>query len=316
MKNSEKFPYNIYEPYKLEVFDEEYDCYMAKFSSLYDLYNYLKSNPNINRSVFTELSSVYGEESFAGVPYDNAVEELIAKPRKEYDDFLKLSNRLSSNNVGYVKEYIDVKSPAGGVIDIPAYSSGNPLCYKISRSIYVPKFIRLNVGLSYSWSTSKKQVLNRALIISSLISAFENAGYMVNVNTFELSHCYDELAYKNVNIKNTDETFNKSSLYKTLCYVEFLRRILFRVLETLDVSNYWSSGYGSTCREEFCRKALKFSDSDLYIGEPNEMDITGRDIVKDFNNVVYKLSLDDFIDTKLFEKDFEKNIKKLELGIK
>ena len=316
MKNVNRFPFNIYDPVEIEVDDYIYNCYSAKFKSLYDLYNYLSNDPDINYNIFSTLASESKDGSFAGVPYEEAVEELMLPPRVEYESFLQLSNKLSSDKNYDIKEYIDVKSPAGGVIDIPSYSAGLPLCYKVSRSIYVPKFVKLNIALSYRWYTSKQQVLNRALIITSIISALESAGYMVNVNTFELSSHGNELAYINVNIKNTDETFNKAALYKTLCYVEFLRRILFRVVETLDFQNDWSDGYGKTCDEDFVREALKFDKSDIFIGEPIELDIEGKNIMKDFKNVLHHLSLEDVIDVDKFKNDFEKNVKILKKGIK
>ena len=317
MSNVDKYPTNIYDPKTISVDGEEYTFFKAKFNSLYDLYSYLKSKPDINRYVFEELHSESNGSDFAGASYDKALEELIGPPRGEFSDFMKLSEGLNGIASDYVLEYINVSAPGGGYIDIPAYCSGNPYCYKTSRSVYTPKFIRMYITLSYNWCTNKKQVLNRALIVAALVNAFEKAGYIVELNTFELSKCDDEVVNINVNIKNNDETFNKASLFKTLCHVEFLRRILFRVLETMDVENYgWQGTYGETTDEEFVREVLKLDENDIFIDQPNRMDIGGKDIVKDFRNVLERLNLEGKIDVEEVSEEFKKEVAILKRTIK
>ena len=305
------FPFNICEPEVVEVNGSRFVRYRAKFNSLHDLYTYLKSHPTITKKVFSSLSSETGSREFAGVSYEDALEELEEAPRAEYSEFLELSDRLDEEALGYLEEYITIRSPGGGAIDIPAYSSGNPFCYKISRSVYTPKFIRINVALSYYCGTSKEQVMNRALIVAALVNAFEQAGYIVEINTFELSKEDNELCEIDVNIKNNDQTFNKASLYKTLCYVEFLRRLLFRVLETLDVKNGWSFGYGETCSEEFVRDAMRMDENDIFIDQPREMGIDGDDIGKDFRAVLNHLKLADKIDVEKAVEEFDKDVMRL-----
>jgi len=314
--NEIEFPFNIYEPDKVQIGDETYTRYRAKFNSLHDLYSYLKSNPRLNRRIFRSLSSVEGTSEFAGVDYEDALEELEEPPRGDYREFLRLSERLSDDAMGYVQEHETIKAPGGGYIDVPSYASGDPLCYRISRSTYVPKFIRVNIALSYYWGTTKDQVLNRALIIAALVNAFEQAGYIVEVNTFEMSKEAKEFIDIDVNIKNSNETFNKASLYKTLCYVEFLRRLLFRVLETLDVKNDWSSGYGETVSEGFVRRARRMSDNDIFFDQPREMGIRGKDIGEDFVNALEHLNLGDKIDVEKAKKEFKKEINTLRKTIK
>lgn len=314
--NEVEFPFNIYEPDEVVVENRTYTRYRAKFNSLHDLYVYLSSNPKLNREVFRKLASIENDSDFAGVDYDDALEELEGAPRGGYREFLTLSDRLNEDAMDYVQEYETVKSPGGGYIDIPAYSSGDPLCYRISRSTYTPKFIRVNIALSYYCGTTKQQVLNRALIIAALINAFEQSGYVVEVNTFEMSKEDDELIDIDVNIKNSSETFNKASLYKTLCYVEFLRRLLFRVLETLDVKNNWEYGYGQTCSENFVRGVKRMSENDIFFDQPREMGIEGEDIGADFARAVEHLNLKDKIDVERAKKEFEKDIKALKKTIR
>lgn len=314
--NNIRFPRNILVPKTITYDDEERILYRANFDSLYDLYQYLKSNPKINREVFATLSSVNGRPSFAGVPYEEAVEELMKSPRSEYLDFLELSKQLNEEAIDYIDEYVSFRTYGGGSIDIPTYVTGNPLCFNSSRKVAVPKFVRINIGLSYNCTTSKQQVMNRAIITAALVGALERAGYTVSINAFELSREYNEFANINVNIKNGDDSLNKASLFKTLCYVEFLRRLLFRVLETMDVKEGWSHGYGSTCQESTVREVMKLDPNDIYIGEPDEMGIYGHDIMDDLKSCLDNLRLEDRIDMNTLEEDLIEDVRKLEKTIK
>ena len=315
--NYVRFKNNISEPVKIKTRGGIITLYRANFDSLHDLYTYVKSNPKINRAVFERLHSVTNGSDFAGIPYQKAVNELIKPPRDGYSEFLTLSDRLDSSTLDYVMEYEEVNAPGGGYIDVPSYVTGNPLCYRTSRKVAVPKFVKVNVALSYNCWTTKEQVLNRAVIISALVSAFEKAGYVVDINTFELSKVDDEYININVNIKDSNQTFNKASLYKSLCYVEFLRRILFRVLETLDVKyDDWGRGYGSTCGESSVRDIMKLGGNDIYIGEPSDMDICGDDIIRDLKNCLDCLNLEDKIDVDRFKDQFKQDVLRIKKSIK
>lgn len=308
--NYDRFPNNIFKPKQIEL-DENYLLYRARFNSLRSLYDYLKSSPDINSKVFHILQSENNPKEFAGKPYDEAVEDLINAEKEDYERFLEFQCDLSNAKRMSTNKYRTVKTVGGGRVNIPDYCAGAPICYETDERVIKPKFVRLHVSLSYNCHTTYEQVLNRAIIIANVIKALERAGYSVDLNTFELSSVDDELVLIIVQIKKYSEKINMSNLYKTLCHVEFLRRILFRVLETMDVQNYWGSGYGRTCDEKLCREVLKFDRNDIYFGEPDSLDIYGRDLVTDFINTIHHLNLDDKIDVEKAKKEFEEEAIKL-----
>ncbi len=309
--NQRRFPDNIFEPEKIKVGRNNYTMYRASFNNLYALYEYLKSNPDLNRDVFYKLSSENGSESFAGKPYREAVEDLIGEIDPGYEEFLKLQSDLNRAKKGKIHKFKLVRTVAGGHLNIPLYSVGNPLCYETEERISKPKFIRVHVSLSYYWGTSKSQVLHRAIIITNIIKALEKAGYSVDLNTFEMSQEEEELIYIIVQIKKHGGRLNMGALYKTLCHVEFLRRILFRILETMDVKNCWEGGYGQTCSEEFIRKALKLGKNDIFFDQPREMGIEGDDLADDFESAVRHLNLEDKIDVEKAKREFREDTKVL-----
>ncbi len=307
--NYKNFPNNLFEPESIRVDGCTYKLYRARFNNLFTLYEYLKSNPKTNDDIFDRLASVTNDSDFAGKPYPEAVEDLVGDIDPGYEEFLKLQSDLKRATKGKVHKYKLVRTVAGGHLNIPAYCAGSPLCYETEEKITKPKFVSLHVSLSYYWGTTKTQVLHRAIIITNIIKALEQAGYSVNLNTFELCEKDGELVYIVVQIKQHGGRLNMSALYKTLCHVEFLRRILFRILETMCVRKSWSNGYGSTCSEEFTRETLKLGKNDIFFDQPREMGIRGESLATDFENAIYHLNLQDKIDVEKAKREFRKDTK-------
>ncbi len=292
------YPYNIFEPEELILDSIHYLHYCARFNSIYDLYLYLNSNPRLNRIVFETLHSLENNSNFAGENYADALKNLIELPKKEYDYFLKISKDLDEHQLSDMQDYVSTKSPGGGYLNIPSYAAGDPLCYRTVTNVSKPKFIRINIDLGYSYVTTKSQVLNRALIVIALVNSLENLGYIVDINAFDMSLMAYELIDINVNLKNSNETINKVSLYKALCNVEFLRRIIFRVYESLDVQSLgWQNSYGRVCSSDLIRKVKKLTKDDILIESPNAMGIDrGNTFFEDLYHVLQKTGLSDVID--------------------
>lgn len=308
--NYERFPYNIFQPEKITVGYNEYTLYLARFNGLYDLYEYVKSNPKLNRKVFRELSSENGSSSFAGKPYKEAVEDLIRDYDPGYEDFLELQKDLNNSKEIAIHKYKTVRTLAGGHLNIPAYSAGSPLCYESEQRIFKPRFIRIHIALGYVGDTTKSQVLNRAIIITNILKSLETAGYNIDLDTFSLSEEEDEIIHTVVKLKNYGERLNMIALYKSLCHVEFFRRVIFRVRETIDVKKCWGSGYGRTCTENVVRKVLNFDNNDIFFDQPNCMGIYGKDLASDFERAVNHLNLSDKIDVNKAKREFKELVLK------
>ena len=230
--NQDRFPHNIMDPYRVKYGDNKYTVYALFFKNLYDLYEYLKGNPQINIRAFpNELSSITGSFDFAGEPYENAVEMLIGEIDPGYEEFLRIEGMVNAG-LGTYHRYETIKTVAGGHVNVPLYTAGSPVIYQASRLKVAPKFVNFNVALGYLCYTTKSQVFNRAIILTNLLKAFEQAGYNVDINTFSLAEEYDEIIYIVFEIKRHGERMNYEALYKALCRVEFFRRLCFRLFET------------------------------------------------------------------------------------
>ncbi len=303
--NVERFPYNIFPPEK----KDEGTIYTARFSSLVDLYNYLKSEPDINKAIFYEERSITRDFEFAGKPYDEAVEDLLKDYDPEYQEFLELQKGIDSAHLRNTHAYKTVKTVAGGHLNIPDYCAGAPLCYETEEKIKIPKFIRCHATLSYFYDTSKNQIFNRTVIITNVLKALEKAGYNLELNTFALSEKYGEYSYIVVNIKKYGKFLDIGSLYKVFGRREFLRRILFRVRETQDFTKgAWSNSYGSSCDKATCQRILSLGKNDIFFSTPIEMGILGDSLEEDFKNALKFLKIENLVNTQTLSEEFNKSL--------
>ena len=308
--NYQKFPHNLFVPNLVKVLGDNYWEFAATFDTLQDVYDYIKANPEINTDTFKKLMSVQAPFQDAGLPFDQALEDLVNDEEKEFVNFLNLVQEISNVKQGYSPEYQTIKSVSGGHLNIPDYIRGIPECYESTEKVNNPKFINIYSTLSYQWTTNKQQVINRAIILISIINALEKNGYKVNLNTFVVIQKNNELINILVGAKKVNETTDLQAVYKTSCKIEFLRRILFRVLETLPVDKAWYFGYGLTSDEEFVRELYNIGDDDLYFGTPQELGIRGN-LENDFIRALTKLKLADKFDVQEITSEIQENLKRL-----
>ena len=310
--NSINFPDNIFKPELVEINDELYTLYKFRFSGLSDIYNYLKSDPEINEKVFNinNLSSIVKDYDFAGVKYPTAVERLVDYNDPKYKEFLTLSTRTKVKNLKLGSVFESANSVSGGVVRPHAIATGDPHIYRTTKIYKVDKSVNIYATASCVWSTTKKQVFNKAVILTNIIHALEEEGIKVNVDVFEISTKGNEILEIDLRIKNNGKNTNYQAIYRSLCNVEFLRRILFRVIETSDVRNNWSDGYGSPSEKDFVRKLKHLKENDYYFGTPQELGIKGKDIAADFERAVNSMKMNDIIDVEKAKARIKQSIKK------
>ena len=300
-----------FETNKIYIDNELYDLHSIRFNNLYDLYDYLKDKKDIN-PIFTNFYSLNASPRTHGKPYEEALSDLLSiKTNEEYNDIVKILEN-TNNSVVVNNNYEIINKVCGGKVNVRSYVTGSPLCYSVINETE-SKHISLYVSLSYNILTTNKQLINRALIITSLVDELEDSGYKVDLNTFHLCKTENELIYIDVQIKNENTVLTTNSLYNSLCRFEFLRRLLLRVIETSDVKNIeWGKTYGDICDQEFTKNVLSLKENDLYFGEPKQIGILGRTLSEDFNNMLNNINLNNLIDVN----NTKENIKTIELKLK
>lgn len=278
--------------------------YNMKFFGMKDLYDYLKSNPKVNTRVFSEQASLANDSSFAGEPLDVAIEYLIKGYTEGLDNFLKANKRLKSSISEYTEEYEIKRSMYSGVPIAPLVAADVPDCRLITEATHELEVRNIYYNLSYSFRTSSSQISNRGLATLYMIQALEARGVLVNFRAFELSKCGRELFHTSIDLKKPgEETLNIQKCYYAMKAREFLRRILFRVVESSDVTDYdWGGGYGESCSQNECRTFYNAKQHDIVITSPQDCGITGHNIYEDTLNMILNLGLENEFDVKSLKK--------------
>lgn len=279
--------------------------YEYNFCNLKDLYNYLIENPEINRKVFSEYrASEKNDYNFSGESLDKSIEYLRGGYQNDFDRFDIEVNNL--RKLGYQDDYSTKfeRCIHGGSYFAPLVAAGAPDCmirYAIDTE---PKHISVYFQLGYPHYITSDQIFNRGVATINLIQLLEEKGYIVDLKVFELSKEWDEIVNIIVNIKRADEFLNISKVYYPFVAKEFLRRLLFRVLESMPVKNgRWSNSYGRSLESDEIRKFYKLRKKDLVIPAPNEIGIKGLDIYEDTYTLFKFLGLEEEFDlSKLNQK--------------
>lgn len=286
-----------------KIFKDDYTVYKNSFSNLTDLHDYLANKPKVNKQIFRTLASVHGAREFAGEPLKNAIEYCISGCGDNINNFLQANEKLNKVKKDISDNRKAVRGLFGG-LPIPSLVAADiPACmlrYEREASSSV-KNIYLN--LSYSYSTNTNQIVNRGLIALFLIQAYEDKGEIVNFNTFELSKLGHEIVDTEINLKRPGErNVDIGKCYYPLVRKEFLRRILFRVLESTPVENDWAEGYGSPLTAREIRNFLELSDNDIIIPSPDDLEIYGYNIYEDAENALTNLGLTEDFDIDKIKK--------------
>lgn len=272
--------------------DHRKKIYKYNFYSLTDLHDYLKTNPKINKSVFYEPSSLRPQNNFNGESLNTAINYCLGGYDNDFERFKVLTNQV--RQAGY-EDYDSrklVRSIYGGVALSPLVASGIPDCMISYRQDSEVKYVTIYFQLGYPCITTHNQIFNRGIATLNLIQALQDKGYIVDFKAFELSRCGNEYVDITVNLKRTSELLNISKCYYPLVGREFLRRLLFRVLESTPVKENWSFGYGSPLNTDDISKFYNLKPKDLIISYPGEMEILGNDVYNDTANLFQSLHLE------------------------
>lgn len=282
--------------------------YNISFHNMTDLYDYIKSNPKINTRVFTRPASM-SISSFYGESLEKSTEYLISGYNSGFNNFLTTSNSLKKIGMEENNSYQVVRSIHGGVPLASLVAAGVHDCMLSSQVDAEARVVNIHFSVSYPAITKDDQIINRGLATLFIVQALEEKGYIVNFNAFQVSKSSDEIIYITVNLKQPSDLFlNIQKCYYPIRGKEFLRRILFRVLESSDVENRaWGENYGKSLPLDEIKIFLKkqnnsFVNTDLLIGDPINMGVTGENLYADTLAMIKTLKIEDEFDVESIKR--------------
>ena len=289
----------------LEIIKDRKDIiYKANFSNLTDLHDYLKRNPKVNKIFRGGQSSLSNDYSFHGESLDKSIDYCIRGYKDGLDSFLKANAKLKEA----IKETSDsrkmVRSIYGGVPLAPLVAAGVPDCmlrYDLDTSETVRNIF---FSLGYACANDTTQIINRGLATLYIIQALEERGELVNFRAFDFSHVDNEYTNIEINLKKPGDQFlDVGKCYFPLVRKEFLRRILFRVQESVPVEKYeWRNSYGQVVSTNKTREFFNMKDTDIYIPQPKSCGIYGYNIYDDTISLIESLNLEKEFDIQKIKK--------------
>lgn len=287
---------------------EGYNVMEYDFDSITEFINYIDNTPtNIDVWGRRELASQTGDYDFCKTRSLEEAKELckygyhenfekLVELKNTLEKYIKMSNNKSRQYNFYV----------GYAPDVKAYLEGNPLSM-LNKQNPKRKHIDIYYNSAILGGVSTDEIYNRGAITLSLVEIFENMGFSVGLNIFTMSECDNQVHYAKFNLKRSGERLNVQKLYFPLCNPSFFRRLVFRLREeTPDITYPWTNGYGKTSDDYTIRKIISLKENDIVICQPDEMGVSGHDIIDDAN------AMFDYIDKFTNENVELEHVKRLE----
>lgn len=270
--------------------------YKISFKSMSDLHLYLKSEPTVNNTVFIRQHSILGDGDFAGEPYEKALEYCLGGYEGDRGVTLKMQRELEKYIPIKAKERRKEKSFAGSHPNVPAFVAGSPKAmYRLQRA-EEKKFRTVYFNLAYPVMTSQSAIVNRGALTLSLIKLLEAQGMGVDLKVFMTVFSRSEIFMFDIILKAPQELLNSKKCCYPLCSREFVRRLVFRVMESMPFENAeWYPNYGEALTDTQFRSIFGISKNDTVISTPEEMGVLGEDILEDGARLFRRLGLDDTI---------------------
>ena len=260
--------------------------YNVKFDNLADLYYYLKSNPRVNKKIFEEQSSITGSTEFAGASLKKSIEYIVDGYDRGFDNFLVASEKMQNATIDVSDNRSLRRGLYGGIPLAPLVAAEVPECMLRYDRKKEGTIRNMYYSLSYPHYVEDEEIFNRGL-----------------ATLYVVDECGDEIVNIEVVLKKpSDMVLDIKKCYFPLAGREFLRRLLFRVKESLPFEVDWSWGYGRTLEEEPLRRFFNLKDTDYVISTPNEIGISGENIYRDTARLIENLNLEEEFDVPKIKK--------------
>ncbi|MGN0666634.1 MAG: hypothetical protein ACI4KF_08930 [Huintestinicola sp.] len=261
-----------------------------------ELYMYLSGDPEVNRSVFAEQHSILGDREYAGEPFERALQYCLGGYEGDYNIVLKMQKELEKYVPVKVHIRRTVKSFAGSHPNVPAFVAGSPKAMYRQERAMEKKFCTVYFNLACPAQTTHSAIINRGALALSLVKLLESQGMGVNLKVFMSVYIQNEVFIFDISLKAPQELLNAKQCFYPLCSREFVRRIVFRVMESVPFEcSEWYPKYGRALSDGQFRNIFGISQRDMVISSPQEMGITGENIFSDGAEMFRIMGIDDSI---------------------
>lgn len=288
--------------------NNEYDFFEQRFKNRQDLISYLKDAKTSisfsSRELVSHKICDYHDEWTKTKSFEEALKLFEYGWYEDFDKFLVQKRQIDKYFPYVAKKKIYHNYVCGSVPNVVNAINNLPLSMrKIYDDNNSQNIITINYNCSYPWFTTQNQIFNNGLLTLSLIDFFDSLGYRVDLRFYEISKTGNQILYIDIILKSSGEKINLQKFYFAFCNPSFLRRLIFRVIETTQgLSSGWTGEYGRCMPTDEIKKILGIDENIIFINWPEQMGVKGENIEEDIEAFLNTIILGDYI--KIDEERF------------
>jgi len=248
--------------------------FFAVFDGMNDLVNYCRAAPQ-GKHFTSRDSHETDDSSWNGTAkYEDADVLALEGWQEGYEKIKAALPDIKVKPTAQNRKHNERIMVEGFVPCVPRAIEGHPeSMFNAVQIPYKHKVINMVINVSASCSYSAEQLTRRGGFVARLIDEIEAKGFRINLWVAEGASNGDQTTCYMVRIKNSTEHLSLKRIVYPIGHPSMLRRHLFRVLESLDVSSGWNWGYGRPRDEpvtEYCKKNF---DAYLFIPSINTVNV-------------------------------------------
>ena len=235
---------------------------LRQFNSITELVEF--NHGKIKDCFKEQFKSSYGKHSFTQTKSYEEAEELLLHGWEEMAK--KLNTKLQRMNVSKQTKQKTVYDVCGYQCSVPRYLQGIPT-NMINQKVVTKKqkVITITKNISYSAHVRKETIEEESIKVLQLVNSLEKQGYRVILNVTLISKSKKEniIICNKVRIKNANERLNLSKISFPMVHSSYLRRIIFRWIETFEyTTKSFDNTYGSPVKCEDFNNIIKNNKND------------------------------------------------------
>lgn len=155
--------------------------------------------------------------------------------------------------------------------DVKAYMEGSPLSM-INAPVVQKPHISVYMNTSIDGFVDEADVYRRGAAVLAIAEVVEACGIMVDLHLFEMSFIDKDVMLAEFAVKARDERVNLAKLHFPLCHPSWIRRLNFRLIETMpNVTQAWAGSYGIPAERRMMESVLELAEGDVLVPTLDEM---------------------------------------------
>ena len=243
---------------------------LIEFKSISELVDYIKSNPEITQDFRDNPHSSLmspRQTTWSGTrTFEDAMEMLEngwAEKAREVEEELK---NLKASKQAMTLQRRFVKDVVGFQPIVASWLRGDPeSMVNVKMKPMKNKVVHLNMNVSFSCGVSAKQIQDNCINALKVIQMVEKSGCRAEVDVVIVSgtghdvrtHRSKQLNVFKLRVKGSNERLNTVKMMFPMIHPSFLRRIFFRVVETMpEYEVGYKTGYGYPYNENEIREDI------------------------------------------------------------